>query len=385
MPVILRRLTLTAALALCPLLAYAQPDRTPTGSAAQAAGDQKAATPENEATNPTLWNADRMMEDAVLTISRRYNLNGDQEKYTRVLLTKKTKEFLAKYEPELRQLLKESFDLRFGRMPATPENYKSWAERARPVYEAAKLAILEGNREWGGSLNEDQKRIHKQDLDQMQMSFLQIDGLLEKWKAGGFSSADLAPQQAPRITTEGHQKGMVSPNPVVDKRDVEEAWELYTKRVIAVYHFTPDQQIAALAILKDSRGRAKNYRDSRKGEVDAIETKLRAAMEARNTGEAAKLRAQQAELERPVGEIFIALKDRLDQIPTKAQREAITEDQRKNLEMFGAEIGPKPVVPQTGPAQPLAKPEPEKKAQPPASTKPSHDEPASRPVAAPGH
>ena len=66
--------------------------------------------PDNDPTDPTgLWDADVMMEQATINISRRYNLNDEQEAYTRQLLKSRTRAFLAEHEDDLRGMLKELF------------------------------------------------------------------------------------------------------------------------------------------------------------------------------------------------------------------------------------------------------------------------------------
>ena len=62
---------------------------------------------------------DAMMEEAVLQITRRYNLNRSQEEYTRLLLVKRTKQVLDQYEPQVRELLKEQIDIRLDPKRAT--------------------------------------------------------------------------------------------------------------------------------------------------------------------------------------------------------------------------------------------------------------------------
>ena len=132
---------LLTALGLCgsPILAQA-----PEPPAKQSDEPPTAKTHPND---PMIWNVDAMVEDAILQIARRYNLNKAQEEYTRLLLTQRVRVFLKIHEDDVRQLLKESIDFRTGLKPATPEAIMDWAERAMPVYDAAREAILGGNKE----------------------------------------------------------------------------------------------------------------------------------------------------------------------------------------------------------------------------------------------
>ncbi|MCK6457873.1 MAG: hypothetical protein L6Q92_15245 [Phycisphaerae bacterium] len=333
------------AVSLAALTAYAadpKPTDAPTTppapaspTAPQSATDapKKPRTPLTDPTNPGVWDADHMMEEAVLTLSRRYGLNPEQEQYTRVLLVNRTRKFLKQHESDLRQLIKESFDLQMGRVPPTPENYKSWSQRARPVFESAKKEILDGNAEWGTILDENQKRIHRMDLDQMAVSFRTIDGLITKWSGGNFQPTDLAPRPPSSIAQgSGDSQHMVSDKPPTVVRAMEDLWEMYVRKAIETYNFTDAQRNSAFAILQQCRNRAKDYRASRKTEFDTLETQIR---EATRQGESAarieSMRTALSELETPIGEIFADLRNRLDQIPTKAQRESVSEAALKML------------------------------------------------------
>ncbi len=144
--------------------------------------DPERATPKTHPTQPQLWNVDRMMEDAVMQITRRYNLNKEQEKYTRLMLKDKVRAFLGEHESDVRELLKESFEMKIK--GSQPDALKSWSERAQPIYEAAMTAILEGNLEWGDILDNEQKKTHEQDLAMMRTQFKRINTTLDGWKGG---------------------------------------------------------------------------------------------------------------------------------------------------------------------------------------------------------
>ncbi len=342
-------------------------------------------TPLTDPTNPGLWNADRMMEDAVQTLVRRYNLNPEQTEYTRKLLTTKTKSFLKDHEAELRQLIRESIEMNIDKRKATPENYKAWAEKARPLFERAKKDILDGNKEWGDILNDTQKKIHDFDLAQMQGTFTQMDGLITKWSDGQYSPKDLSPRPPSAVAKGNDPQGhRLSDGPEVYVRKTEELWQLYVNQFIEVYQLTPEQRNAGYAILQDCRGRATGYRNGHKKEFDAVESQLKEASNTPTaTARAIELREQQAELERPIQDIFSDLRQRLDQIPSKAQREGVTSAQIASLENLAKVSTPgTPVEKPTtvAPAGPTAKPTHERNAtkhpNEPAKAPPTGSQPA---------
>src|SRR5262245_35722719 len=87
----------------------------------------KPSTPETDPQSPGLWNTDIMMEAAVQQLARRYNLNKDQEAYTRKLLTSRVRAFLKDHESELRSLLTEAIDLQRNPTRADSKRMENWS------------------------------------------------------------------------------------------------------------------------------------------------------------------------------------------------------------------------------------------------------------------
>ena len=134
------------------------------GLLAVTARAQNASPASSDPNDPTgLWNSDVMMEQATINISRRYNLDDAQEEFTRQLLRKRTTEFLEIHEDELRKLLKDMFISQLRGETPNPEQARVWGQRAEPLLDEARKAILDGAfvldvrepDEWGVSRIED--------------------------------------------------------------------------------------------------------------------------------------------------------------------------------------------------------------------------------------
>ncbi len=285
--------------------------------------------------DPSVWNVEAMMLEAVGQIARRYNLNTAQEEFTRMLLVSKVREFMEHYEDDVRLLLKESIMFRLDPKSATPEALQDWAERAEPVYAAARDAILDGNKEWGGILTDEQKKTHQKDLDEMAVNFERVGRVLEGMKEGEGLSAWVGAGRSGRT---GKTTGQVSRNPggsVVENRLPEDNWLTYVEKFIEVYHLDEKQQNAARAsIHKDARAKARNVRDRNKREFDKIEAALQSLpkdpKEAR--GRRDELDKRKANLEKPVRLIFIQMTARLHNLPTAAQQKKADPAKKKELE-----------------------------------------------------
>lgn len=308
----------------------------------------KPITSQTHPNNPELWNVDAMMEDAVLQIARRYNLNKAQEQYTRLLLTSRVRAFLEEREPEIRELLKESIDLRRGLKEGSLENYKRWATRAAPLYLEAQKAILEGNDEWRGILNDDQKKIHDADLGLMKNQFGQVTRIMEDWKGGkgipGMPGSPGTPSVG-GIRSGGPEMSKVSDaQPGIRRQLMEDNWLAYTNLFIQTFNLDEKQTVAARdKIHKEIRDDARKYREKRKDDFAAIEEQAKSP---KPKWPAPELSRRRAELERPLQDMFKSLHQRLDQLPTSKQRAEANPNRRTQLEtMYKSLVGEWKVLP----------------------------------------
>lgn len=281
-------------------------------------------TAQSHPNNPELWDVQAMMEDAVKQIARRYNLNDAQENYTRLLLVKKTTAFLEVYEKDIRELLKESIDLRLGILKGDADIYKRWAERAAPIYEAAKHAILDGNMEWRNVLNDEQKKTHDLDLSLMKTQFEQVSRTLDTWKGGGGPTGALAKAAGDAARKElGQPQTAVHLNP-------EDQWLAYVNKFIATYQLDEKQSIAAREkIHKEMRAEAEKYRDKQKKEFDKINDVLKT--DARKI-KPRELMQRRQELEQPIRDLFVEMHKRLMQLANTKQIAAADAQMKQQLE-----------------------------------------------------
>lgn len=281
-------------------------------------------TAQSHPNNPELWDVQAMMEDAVKQIARRYNLNDAQENYTRLLLVKNTTAFLEKYEKDIRELLKESIDLRLGIIKGNADLYKRWAERAAPIYEAAKVAILDGNMEWRNVLNDEQKKTHDLDLSLMKSQFEQVSRTLETWKGGGGPTGALA-----KAANDAARKELGQPQTAVHLNP-EDQWLAYVNKFIATYQLDEKQSIAAREkIHKEMRAEAEKYRAKQKKEFDKINDVLKT--DARKI-KPRELMQRRQELEQPIRDLFVEMHERLMQLANTKQIASADAQMKQQLE-----------------------------------------------------
>ncbi|MEE8170175.1 MAG: hypothetical protein V3T70_06475 [Phycisphaerae bacterium] len=284
----------------------------------------RVSTPETDPQNPGLWNTEAMMENAVQQLTRRYNLNETQEAYTRQLLMGRVREFLREHESEVRGLLAEAIEVQLNPSKVNADRMQTFGERALPIYEAAKKAILDGNQEWRITLNDAQKRIHQRDLDQMDRQFSDMDEKFGRWAVGGFKPEDLYPRPPRNVQTAGRGGTTTRRVPGV-KSKAEDFWETWVKQRIALYKYSDEQRNSAMAILRDCLDQAADYRRKNRERLDGIEVKmagLRGSADHRK--EFAKLTTELSELLRPIRkDLFDTLRNRVQGLATEQQRAAV--------------------------------------------------------------
>lgn len=303
-----RRLVLTTTLVavFCPMLVYAQSRNENRPRQGIFSG------------SPLFWRTDWVLEAYIKQITRHYNLNQEQEEYTRKLLNQKVKTFLQENERDVRALVAEYFEYQLSQELPDAQTAQEFARRASPLAQRIRREIFDGNMSWREILNDEQLAKHDQDLRQMTTFFDNLEMGLERWKEGRVQPSDLPGRVGPRPTTLGQKP--------------EDAWEYWVRNYIRSYKLDEGQQQTARSILRELKDEAARYRESNKSRFVAVENAQKAIRErapktdpeglAQYQRETAQITRQKAELERPITALFDQLRSRVEAIPTVDQRRA---------------------------------------------------------------
>lgn len=288
---------------------------------------------EEDSSGDSLWNAEQLMDQVCDGIARKYNLTDQQKAYTRKLMAHHVKAFLDRHQRKVRTLVAEAIRLAAPGAKRNPDDFQEWAQRSRPLWDEAKEAILKGNERWRRCLNEDQKKIHDRDLRLMRSNFEAFDKKFARWRDGGYDPGIdrfvFRTRSAPE-PPEG-QDAVVGPGPWTVTND--SYWDLYVRNFIKRYKLDAAQAETAYSILKECKDRAEQYTETHKGEIDTSEAKLRelrlSGSPRRDIIEAEK---QHRGLTAPLDDLFTELRERLEKIPTSAQRELYEGEKLKQRE-----------------------------------------------------
>ncbi len=317
-----------------------------------AAAEPKAAK-DTYSESPLIWSADAIMDRFVDHMTRYYNLDETQQKYTKGLMTQKVKRFLTDYEQDVRWLAYDMWDYQQKGEVPPPEIAREWGRRGGPLIKAIRKEIIDGNMEWREILTDEQKRKHDRDLRIMNEQFDEMESKADRWSRGEIRPSDLR-----------NTRGLVN-NDVYVVRKSEDAWTSYVRSFAQLYELDEGQRNTAYSLLRQLKERARQYRESNKAEFDQIEkqkNELTAGarkndpQERKQASEAfARLREKREKLEKPISDdMFAELKRKLEQIPTDNQRKA-RQAVRDKLDAIAAsrpaaESASRPAVAETRPA-----------------------------------
>ncbi|MCB9850599.1 MAG: hypothetical protein H6817_07825 [Phycisphaerales bacterium] len=278
----------------------------------------------------SFWNVDQLMNRAAENISKRYNLNEKQRKDTHEMLTREVTKFLNEHEdiwPLVRDLA------RYQQMGEQPDGKigAKLATKVLPLLREIEDTIVEANERWRDILTDEQKRLHDYDLEDMAKTFAKMNDNYRQLAEGGDGEFRVFPEPnrsegQPKMPPRPSQNYNPAP-PMAIQREVpqEHMWERYVREFRQDYRLDDDQSEAALSILKECMQRAEDYRKSKRAEFAQVEERLRDANRADLSPEArtAKTRVWvqiERALNKPIVDLFQELKDRLEPIPTEAQR-----------------------------------------------------------------
>lgn len=143
----------------------------------------------------------------------------------------------------------------------------------------------------------------------------------------------------------GARRGEIA-RPVSDK-DFAGKWEQYVRDFIARYQLDEGQKQRAEAYLKDCLQQGERYMQTKLSQIERVDAEvaeLAKSTDKNKTAQIAKLAEQRKKLLEPLDRIFEGqLKPRLDKLPTRAQRAAAEEaDKKPPAKTSGNEAKPAP-------------------------------------------
>ncbi len=128
-------------------------------------------------------NVPALVDNYARFLARKYDLDDQQEAATLEILHKNTNDFLEQHEKRIFQLYDRMMDVRSGG-DMSDDDLVGWGKDAMPIYEKAKMLIINGNDEWRSILTEEQRALHDKDVELMHQSFVTTDTQLQRIVTG---------------------------------------------------------------------------------------------------------------------------------------------------------------------------------------------------------
>ena len=153
---------------------------------------------------------DSLLDNHARMLARRYNLNEEQDLFTQAFLREKANVFLDKHREELFDLIDRMVEVKAGG-EISPQELIAWGKRAQPLFEEAKSLIVEGNNDWRQILDENQRKTHDVDLQEMYGAFGTTEDQLQRIVSGQMTLDEFRRGPARQVT--GPQPAPVRPTP----------------------------------------------------------------------------------------------------------------------------------------------------------------------------
>lgn len=301
-------------------------------------------------------------------LAKDYGLDDYQREEMRQLLHEHVPKFLRKHQSELQDLWAEWMEAQAAREPPDPEDAARWAERLLPIVKGLEGMIDDvsgGMREF---LDDEQQVMLDGYLAAINIGTKTMSNRLRVFEDGGFDpeihwpgykqvrhmeieqtrqlqqkiekSRQLAMQQSrgerrlgvpePVQSDEATLVAQVTPETSASKaKQTNDEWARYVEWFIRRYRLNDEQKQKAEQFLKQQNERRDKHLLARVEEMERV-----AAMfdNAQTDKERALAESSFQRLNQPLERMFDELKRKLDTLPTRAQRRAAAEADRKARE-----------------------------------------------------
>lgn len=286
-------------------------------------------------------------------MGRHYGFDDDQVWNARDVLKSQFPDWFMNHRREIVPLMNEYVEMICDDEPPTPERVAEWVSRVQPLANDFMVRVEESAEELRDFMTEEQQQILSGELAAINVAVGQMNRRFEVWKRGGFDwetewpgserfhreevrrqqqLIDQQNQAREEVWGPGVSAEMLRDGEIVIAPEIEEpqgkggggaspnkdAWEIYVEDFIKRYDLDEAQQNQAHKILRAQLEDRADYLRRIDGRVRELQ---RAFSKAKTEEEKARLREQVDRLNTPLQRRFELLKERLDRIPTRKQRE----------------------------------------------------------------
>jgi len=343
-----KALVLQTILASSVAIAYGQPPPQEPEVPSTEPEVRRASEPEAPSDTPSfarppyvegLWPSPKLTEFMLVRWADRtcdlYEMDEAQRAKAREAVVKRWGRYFNENRSAIAPLLNEFLEMRMDLEPPAKERVQDWADRAGPTFESFRKQVDQGADEFRELLTPEQEAKFEVQALQLEIGIDIAGKRLEEWQAGKIkiediweplgtegrrSRAELRQRRAEEVK-EATERATAAAE--TDQIAIElSAWDKYVETFIQVYALDEGQRAAVRSCLSELKQRAFAHRDRRQADIIELEQRIKKYSGA--DAERAELEKQLTELYGPIDEMFKELKRRIEQVPTEAQRAAVS-------------------------------------------------------------
>jgi hypothetical protein len=270
---------------------------------------------------------DRLIDRWVAGATRKFELTERQTDQFAEQLRRRWPAFLEERRATLQPLINEYLDARLARDPPEPDVVRRWAARAEPVFKAFRKNIGDTYNDLSELMTPAQQSRLSLENIKINTKLHRFETRLETWQEGRYEESDWwepdATAEQDRPADHHVEASTAEDSPLTAKSKIEEElqlWDHFVSAFIRKYRLDDRQSETAFSILRECKQRAWCYVEQYRAQLEHLERLLSESEEMPE-----QLRRETFTMYAPIDAIFADLKTRIEQIPTRAQKEAVRE------------------------------------------------------------
>lgn len=307
---------------------------------------------------PTPLMIDRIVDRISEEMAGNYTMDDDQRERTAAIFKNKIVPFFMQNRAEIQTLMNEFFEVQLNKEAPTADMVAEWSQRVIPIFrdfEGVVDNVADDMREY---FTDDQVTKMEGELAAIKTGFALANNKLGSWAAGKYDpqvewftpgpgrekhereqaeEMDRMMQEAQakaeeqartaQLEAQGERAKVDAAAPLegsgrparkgASQPVVKDEWTIYTEDFIRHYELEPEQAQKAREFLRARQVERDKYLQKKAAEITRV-TEVAAA--AKDEVDRKKAKEEADRLEAPVGRMFQQLKDKLNTLPTRAQR-----------------------------------------------------------------
>lgn len=264
------------------------------------------------------WNVTGRLNKMTELISERYQYDPAQRRRLESSVYSEMGWFLVKNRKVLWDQISEFTSMRSSGQAFTPELIARWTRESEPLLADLRERLDRTVESLEKTMTPQQREILKRDLESLERRQAWIDEMRRRWADGGWEPRDWGLEKDPAYANWKSnpqqlrlQQRRAARQAARERRALIEAvdetlWARYVRQFVRKYQLDEGQNRTAYSILRELQVRARDYKQSRRKEIEHLP----------------RYKLATDPLGEPLKRMFAELKARLEPIPTAAQREA---------------------------------------------------------------